>query len=72
MTSGGLPIWSAISSTSFLEYAFLRWVLSPAARLELAAHVIPQAEVEVDGHHYRIDYEIRGAERNIVARAGRI
>ncbi len=61
----GHPLWRVLPSSSFLEYAFLRWVLSPAARPEVAAHVVPQAEVEVDGHRYRIDYELRGAERSV-------
>jgi hypothetical protein len=60
--SGSLSLWLLLPSSSFLEYAFLRWVLSPAARPEIASHVVPQAEVEVNGHRYRIDYELRGEE----------
>jgi superfamily II DNA or RNA helicase len=61
--TNGRPLWRALPSSSFLEYAFLRWVLTPSARSELAAHVFPQADVEVNGHRYRVDYEIRGSER---------
>ncbi len=53
----------ALSSTSFLEYAFLRWVLTPAVRPDLYRLVRPQAEVKVSGRTYRVDYEIVGSER---------
>lgn len=52
-----------ISSTSFLEYAFLRWILSPAVRPGLYRLVRPQAEVKVSGRTYRVDYEIVGSEK---------
>ncbi|MEJ7570197.1 MAG: DEAD/DEAH box helicase family protein [Gaiellaceae bacterium] len=53
--------WStALRADSFLEYAFLRWVLAPSATAELARHVVPQAEVVVAGHAYRVDFEILG------------
>jgi superfamily II DNA or RNA helicase len=58
-----IAVHERLSSDSFLEYAFLRWVLRPAARPEISEHIEPQAEVSVDGRNYRIDYEIRGAER---------
>jgi len=61
--SDGLALWLALSSSSFLEFAFLRWVLAPAALPGLASHIAARAEVEVDGRRYRIDYELRGAER---------
>lgn len=64
--SGGLPLWSTISSTSFLEYAFVRWVLAPAVDPKMATYVTPQAEAGVEGCNYAIDYEIRGSQ-NIVA-----
>ena len=50
-----------ISSDSFLEYAFLRWVLTPAAKAGVAELTRSQAEVTVGGHTYRIDYELRGS-----------
>lgn len=52
-----------LSSTSFLEYAFLRWVLTPAVRSDLYRLVRPQAEVEISGRRYRVDYEIAGSEK---------
>lgn len=56
-------LWRVLPSSSFLEYAFLRWVLAPAALPGIASYVVPQAEVGVDGRRYRIDYELRGKER---------
>lgn len=50
-----------LPSDSFLEFAFLRWVLTPAARPSLAQHVVPQAELRVADHNYRLDYEIVGS-----------
>lgn len=57
------PLWQTLSSSSFLEYAFLRWVLTPALEPQVAPRVLPQAELEVDGHRYLIDYELLGQER---------
>lgn len=51
-----------LPSESFLEWAFLRWVLTPAANESLLPHVLPQSEVDVGGHHYRLDYEIVGSD----------
>src|SRR5258708_6099011 len=52
-----------LQSTSYLEYAFLRWVLTPAVRPEVVSRITPQREVEICGRHYRLDYEIAGTER---------
>lgn len=41
-----LPLWELIPSSSFLEYAFLRWVLAPAATPEIVAYTVHQAPVE--------------------------
>lgn len=54
-----------LRADSFLEFAFLRWVLRPAVRDELAARVVPQAEVVVGDRHYRIDYEIKGGTHRL-------
>lgn len=51
---------AALRSESFLEFAFLRWILAPAAHDEMADVVVPQAEVVVHGHRYLVDYEIVG------------
>lgn len=60
-----MELYEALASSSFLEYAFLRWVLTPAVESGFATRVAPQAEVEIDGHRYRIDYALRGSERTI-------
>ena len=39
-----------LASDSFLEYAFLRWILTPAAQPGIVAHVVPQQEVTVGDH----------------------
>ena len=53
---------TSISAESYLEAAFLRWVLSPACRPGIVGRVVPQGEVQVGRHTYRIDYEIQGQE----------
>lgn len=55
-----------IASTSFLEYAFLRWVLQPAVLPDLYKYVVPQREIQIGTRTYRVDYEISGAERTLV------
>jgi hypothetical protein len=51
---------AALPADSFLEAAFLRWVLVPAALPQIAGCVVPQSEVTVGERRYRVDYEIRG------------
>lgn len=59
--------WStSLRADSFLEYAFLRWVLGPSATAALAGFVTPQADVVIAGHTYRVDYEIVGARHRFV------
>jgi superfamily II DNA or RNA helicase len=58
-----LKLWKVLPSSSFLEYAFLRWVLAPAILPEVSSRIVPQAEVEIEGRRYCIDYEIQGKER---------
>lgn len=50
-----------IAADSYLEEAFLRWVLDPAAHPGIVAYVEPQAPVPVGAHVYKVDYVIRGA-----------
>ena len=57
-----IPIYKTLSSESFLEYAFLRWVLAPAAKSEIVERVEPQKEIECAGHKYKIDYAIKGQQ----------
>lgn len=52
--------YEVLSSDSFLEYAFPRWVLTPATSREIVNFVLAQATASVNDHNYRIDYEIRG------------
>jgi superfamily II DNA or RNA helicase len=61
--SAEAALWDRLSADSFLEYAFLRWVMAPATLPGIANHVVPQREVEIEGRHYRIDYEIEGADQ---------
>lgn len=50
-----------IPSASYLEEAFLRWVLTPAAERGIVAHVRSQHPVTVNERTYRLDYLISGA-----------
>lgn len=59
------PPHTQLRAESFLEYAFLRWVLGPATLPAITARVRPQREVDVDGRRYRLDYEIAGDEHLI-------
>jgi very-short-patch-repair endonuclease len=54
-----------IGADSFLEYAFLRWVLAPATLPQIVARVEPQSEVTIGGRHYRLDYEIVGDDQRL-------
>ncbi|MFF4576292.1 DEAD/DEAH box helicase family protein [Streptomyces sp. NPDC001410] len=49
-----------IPSASYLEEAFLRWVLTPAAQQGIVAHVHSQHPVTVNERTYRLDYLIAG------------
>ena len=49
-----------VRSDSYLEWAFLRWVLSPAVLPGFADRVSPQSTLAVDGHRYRIDFDLVG------------
>lgn len=57
-----MSVDAVLSSDSFLEHAFLRWVLAPAATPTIAGYVTPQRQVEVGGRRYRLDYELVGSE----------
>jgi superfamily II DNA or RNA helicase/very-short-patch-repair endonuclease len=50
-----------LPAESFLEYAFLRWVLAPATVQAIVERVEPQRQLEVEGRTYRLDYEIAGS-----------
>lgn len=53
-------LFASLPAASFLEYAFLRWVLTPAMRPEALSFILPQHHAECNGHDYRIDYAIEG------------
>lgn len=60
-----IPVYEALSSDSFLEYAFLRWVLTPATTLGIVERVVPQQQITSASHTYRVDYAIKGGQRLI-------
>lgn len=60
MMEAPVEVDEALSADSYLEHAFLRWVLRPAVRREFAALVTPQKEISVGGRDYRTDYAIEG------------
>ena len=56
----------SVPSDSFLEWAFLKWVLSPASLPGIESVLRPQAEVtSAGGSTYRIDYGIVGTTKRI-------
>lgn len=56
-----LPLDLVVPADSFLERAFLRWVLTPLCESGIVEHVAPQYDVTVDGRCYRVDYVLRGS-----------
>lgn len=63
--SPDLPLYETLPADSFLEYAFLRWVLTPAMHSAIKAYISPQQEIEVAGHSYRLDYAIIGQQHRV-------
>ncbi len=55
------PLFEQLSWDSFLEYAFVRWVLTPSVESEIVGCVLPQKDVLSDSHTYRIDYALTGS-----------
>jgi superfamily II DNA or RNA helicase len=60
-----VPIYEILSSESFLEYAFLRWVLAPATKSKIVERIVPQKKIQCAGHTYKVDYAIEG-QRNLI------
>ncbi|HVB20555.1 MAG TPA: DEAD/DEAH box helicase family protein [Ktedonobacteraceae bacterium] len=60
-----MAVYDELSAESFLEYAFLRWILTPATLSEIVYRVSPQHTVSWAEHTYRIDYAIMGQQRLI-------
>lgn len=58
-------LYEEISYDSFLEYAFLRWVLTPSVRSAIKSRVMPQNEVAVTERTYRVDYAFIGEQIRI-------
>ncbi|MFC4455303.1 DEAD/DEAH box helicase family protein [Deinococcus sonorensis] len=54
------PWYETVPTDSYLEYAFLRWVLFPAVNSGVLPHLTPQAEVGVGDRQYRLDYLLTG------------
>ena len=54
-----------LSADSFLEYAFLRWIFSPAATIDIYQVVKAQYSVSHENHAYRIDYAVFGQRLHI-------
>jgi superfamily II DNA or RNA helicase len=59
------PLHEQLRADSFLEYAFLRWVLTPSVHTSIIERVVPQHEVELAGHTYRVDYAVLGERLRI-------
>src|SRR5215469_4360335 len=57
-----MAVYDLLSAESFLEYAFLRWILAAAAKPEIVGQVWPQYKVAWAQHTYRIDYAIVGQD----------
>jgi len=59
------PPHCRLLATSFLEWAFLRWVLAPASDPAILPMITPQRRVEYDEHSYYLDYEIQGSDKTV-------
>lgn len=59
------PIYENLASESFLEYAFLRWILTPAVSSDAIKFIKPQEAVSLNERNYRIDYAIFGGDIKI-------
>lgn len=59
------PVDELLPSSSYLEHAFLRWVLRAAAKPSIVEYTRAQDEVAVAGHNYRTDYTFGGATLTI-------
>jgi len=56
-----MPPWhETVPADSYLEHAFLRWVLFPAVHPAVLPHLQAQAEIGVGDRHYRLDYLLTG------------
>lgn len=58
-------LYEELSHESFLEYAFLRWVLTPAVESQILGRITSQEEVRFSNRSYRIDYTLTGGQVRI-------
>lgn len=54
-----------LQASSYLESAFVRWVLAPALQPAVLDRIVPQQRVQVCGREYRVDYELVGDDVRI-------
>lgn len=57
----GTRLVDIVVGQSYLENAFVRWVLAPAVSSDVAEHVIGQHPVTLADHTYRLDFLIAGS-----------
>jgi superfamily II DNA or RNA helicase len=62
----GARLIEAISGESFLEDAFVRWVLAPAVAEGILPHVVGQYPVLVADRSYSLDFLITGLRKRVV------
>ncbi|WP_169944436.1 DEAD/DEAH box helicase family protein [Microbispora sp. H11081] len=62
----GTRLVDKVSSTSYLESAFVKWVLSAAAGVGISRHVAGQYPVVVEDRTYRLDYLLIGSSLRVV------
>jgi superfamily II DNA or RNA helicase len=62
----GSRLVDLVPGQSFLETAFVRWVLAAAATPGIAGYVIAQHPVAVADRTYRLDYMLAGARLRVV------
>ena len=62
----GSRLVDLVSGQSFLEDAFVRWILTPAAQPTVAGHVTGQYPVTVADRTYRLDFVLTGSNLRIV------
>jgi superfamily II DNA or RNA helicase/very-short-patch-repair endonuclease len=61
----GTRLVDLVVGQSFLENAFVRWVLAPAVTRELAEHVVGQHPVTVADRTYRLDFLVAGSRLRV-------
>lgn len=57
-----VPFDELVGADSFLEAAFLRWVLTPVCLPSVLSLIRPQHQVSVGEHDYRVDYALTGQD----------